>query len=90
MNARGEVVGVHVAGSPRRGRSYSTAPRLLIDAVRSSGASTFGLIEADSAKARLNPVRFADYGTRLRRDLIVAKVVCLVGEKWRRLARERS
>ena len=90
VNARGEVVGVHVAGSPRRGRSYSTAPRLLIDAVRSSGASTFGLIEADSAKALLNPVRFADYGTRLRRDLIVAKVVCLVGEKWRRLARERS
>jgi len=90
VNSRGEVIGVHVAGSPRRGRSYSTDPRSLINAVRSSGVETYGLINTDSADGLLNPARFSQYGTRLRDNLVVAKVVCLVGEKWRRLARQRG
>ena len=37
VDAAGDVIGVHVAGSPRRGRSYSTAPRTLLTAIRQSG-----------------------------------------------------
>ena len=89
VNAKGEVIGVHVAGSPRRGRSYSTAPRTLIEAARSANVRTFGLINDTATNGELTPTRFDRYGNRLRRDLVVAKVVCLIGEKWRRQAAQQ-
>ena len=33
VDKAGNVIGVHVAGAPRRGRSYSTAPRTLLAAI---------------------------------------------------------
>jgi serine protease Do len=89
VNNRGEVIGVHVAGAPRRGRSYSTAPRSLLAAIRSSGVRP----EADSGSMpdsqTLNPRQFDRYGDALRGQLTVAKVACLVGEKWKRMAAEQ-
>lgn len=90
VNTRGEVIGVHVAGAPRRGRSYSTAPRSLLTAIRTSGVRP----QADPgnlpSSQALNPRQFDRYGDALRSQLTVAKVVCLVGEKWKRMARERQ
>ena len=88
VDPSGNVIGVHVAGSPRRGRSYSTAPRTLLAAVRHSGVRTANDPSSAPPTASLTPRRFARYGEFLRRELTVAKVVCLVGEKWRRQARQ--
>ncbi len=84
VNTAGEVIGIHVAGAPRRGRSYSTAPRTMQEAIGRSGVRP----EADSgdlpSSAALTPRQFQTYGQQLRRQLTVAKVICLVGERWRR------
>ena len=90
INARGEVVGVHVAGAPRRGRSYSTTPRNLLNAIRGSGVRPDVEPGTLPDSGTLNPRQFNQYGNALRRQLTVAKVVCLVGEKWKRMARERE
>lgn len=73
LDDAGRVVGLTLAESPRRGRIYTTAP---------------GAIEAALKAARVRPSPFAqgqpvsveNYGRvadSLRRDLRVAKVVCL-------------
>ena len=84
----GNVIGVHVAGSPRRGRSYSTAPRTLLAAIHKSGVQSSEGPQNQSPRGSLTPRRFSRYGEFLRHELTVAKVVCLVGKKWRRLARQ--
>jgi serine protease Do len=89
VNANGEVIGVHVAGAPRRGRSYSTAPKSLLTAIRTSGIRPEANRGELPPSQDLNPRRFAGYGSSLRRQQSVAKVICLVGEKWRRMSRER-
>ncbi|MGD2133641.1 MAG: serine protease [Maricaulaceae bacterium] len=71
----GEVVGVMVAHAPRRGRIYTSAPSRIAAAVTDTGAET----ASDAATA--GPIRDANYGEvgrRLRRDLRVAKVRCVV------------
>lgn len=90
VNVAGEVIGVHVAGAPRRGRSYSTAPHSLRVALRRTGVR--GVSDtADLPPATfLTPVRFETYGEELRQKETVAKVYCLVGEQWRRLARHTA
>ena len=88
VDAAGDVIGVHVAGSPRRGRSYSTAPRTLLTAIRQSGVRAGKDPRSHPPKETLTPGRFARYGEFLRRELTVIKVVCLVGGKWRRPARQ--
>lgn len=88
VDKAGNVIGVHVAGAPRRGRSYSTAPRTLLAAIEESGVSMAKVSRSQPPKADLTPRRFAQYGELLKRDLTVAKVVCLVGEKWRKLANQ--
>lgn len=84
VNAAGEVIGIHVAGAPRRGRSYSTAPRTMREAIGKAGVRP----EPDTGElpppAALTPGQFQTYGQQLRRQLTVAKVICLVGERWRR------
>lgn len=86
VNAAGEVIGVHVAGAPRRGRSYSTAPRTLKAAIGRASIRP----QADPADlpqtSSLTPSRFGAFGKALRQQQTVAQVVCLVGEKWRRSA----
>ena len=89
VNAQGEVIGVHVAGAPRRGRSYSTAPRSLLSAIRANGMNPKSSARAKQQQRSITPREFAKYGAVLRRQQSVAKVICLVGEKWRRMARER-
>lgn len=90
VDAAGDVIGVHVAGSPRRGRSYSTAPRTLLAALQQSGVRSGADPRSRPPRDSLTPRRFARYGDYLRRELTVAKVICLVGEKWRRQAQKRS
>ena len=83
VNASGEVIGVHVAGAPRRGRSYSTAPRSLNSAIgRAQVSPRADFAELPSASA-LTAGGFSGFGSDLRRRLTVAKVICLVGERWR-------
>ena len=86
VNADGEVVGVHVAGSKRRGRSFSTTLDTLRQALADSGVRPAAGSRARPAASRPSPAGFAGYGDDLRRRTTVAKVLCLVGERWRRRA----
>lgn len=83
-DAAGRVIGVHVAGAPRRGRSYSTDPVSLIAAIKGAGV---GVASTDSGSLSVNVTNFSNIGDRLRDRLTVAKVYCLVGERWRKRAR---
>jgi S1-C subfamily serine protease len=83
-DARGRVIGVHVAGAPRRGRSYSTAPTSLIAAIEGAGVSA---ASSNSGSFSVNQGNFPNIGDRLRSRLTVAKVYCMVGERWRKRAR---
>lgn len=88
VNAQGRILGVHVAGNPRRGRSYSTAPSSLRAAIIQAGFSdttAHGKLE----KISVTPGNFPSVGDRLRKKLVVAKVLCLVGERWRKQSRRR-
>ena len=73
LNANGEVVGVTLAESPRRGRIYS-APRWAIRAVLAAAR------QKPSGFAPGQPITTENYGRAadgLRRGLSVAEVVCL-------------
>jgi S1-C subfamily serine protease len=71
LDEQGQVIGVTIAESPRRGRIYTTAPETFGPAVRGvfSPAPPF-----ENLVTTENYGRVAD---RLRRDLRVAQVVCL-------------
>ena len=77
VDANGDVIGVHVAGAPRRGRSYSTAPRSLLQAIEESGIVPQPDPSYLPARTDLSPRRYGRYGDELRRQLTIAKVVCL-------------
>lgn len=79
VDAGGRVVGVHVAGAPRRGRSYSTAPSTLLAALSRAGVNP-----SDRTVIQLSAGNFAQIGDLMRERLTIAKVYCLVGEKWRK------
>ena len=76
----GHVIGVHIAGAPRRGRSYSTAPDRLLAAVGRAGGRGRGATVSIAPDSR----NFPNIGERLRRQFTVSQVVCLFGERWRR------
>ncbi len=88
VNRNGDVIGVHVAGAPRRGRSYSTTPQAILAAVANNGVRPAPDREALPQNSELNPGSFERYGDALRGRETVSKVICLVGEKWRRIAAE--
>lgn len=73
FDSSGRLIGVHVAGSIRRGRSFTTAPRSMRELWERAGLTppTAGPVPP------LGPDNFAAVGARLRHDLIVAKAVCL-------------
>lgn len=73
FDAAGRLVGVHVAGSVRRGRSFTTAPRSMRELWAGAGVTpaTVGPVPA------LNAGDFAAVGERLRKDLVVAKAICV-------------
>jgi hypothetical protein len=73
LDDAGRVIGVTVAESPRRGRIYTTSPETLIRALKSAN-------ERPQAGAVGESVTTTNYGIvsdSLRRDLRVARVVCL-------------
>lgn len=77
VDADGDVVGVSVAGSPRRGRVFTTAPIGIRDMLERAATvprtSSRGAIDT-----AVDPTVFPRVGTRLRETLTVAKVVCWV------------
>lgn len=82
IDSKGRIIGVHVAGAPRRGRSYSSTPESLIYILQRSGIDTKN-IGKGSGSISVNKNDFSIVGEKLRRRLTVAKVYCLVGERWR-------
>lgn len=72
FDAQGRLVGVHVAGSVRRGRSYTAHPSSIagLMADRQVRAASRG------ADVRFSPSSFIDVADRLRADWTVAKAVC--------------
>ncbi len=82
VDAAGRILGVHVAGNPRRGRSYATAPASLRAAMAQAGV-TQTPASRSVKKISVTPGNFPSVGNQLRKSLTVAKVLCLVGKRWR-------
>lgn len=75
FDAAGRLVGVHVAGSVRRGRSFTTAPRSMRELWTLTGVTP----PAEGPVPALDDASFVEVGKRLRRDLVVAKAICVTG-----------
>ncbi|MGE0597208.1 MAG: serine protease [Hyphomonadaceae bacterium] len=72
--ANGQVIGVTVAESARRGRIYTAAPSSILRLLRVEQ------VEAAGAPApRLTPENYGEQADDLRRGLAVAQVVCIAG-----------
>ncbi len=76
LNRNGDVVGIHVAGSIRRGRSFSSLPDNISDLVNENDLrlQTDDIYDIDQSS--LTPIAFSRVGEDLRKDLTVAQVVC--------------
>lgn len=75
LAANGQVIGVTVAESARRGRIYTAAPSSILRLLRVEQ------VEAQGAPAaRLTPDNYGQQSDDLRRDLAVAQVVCVAPE----------
>ncbi|MDJ0947402.1 MAG: serine protease [Alphaproteobacteria bacterium] len=84
LDDSGRVVGVTVAASIRRGRIISAAPVSMANAVRRASLRLPGGAGVGADAGLPSAQTFPRYGTRLRRELTVAKVVCLVDGHRRR------
>lgn len=72
LSASGQVIGVTIAESARRGRIYTAAPSSVLRLLRVEQ------VEATGAPApRLSPDNYGQQSDDLRRDLAVAQVVCV-------------
>jgi S1-C subfamily serine protease len=70
--SNGQVIGVTVAESARRGRIYTAAPSSIMRLLRVEQ------VDAEGAPAsRLTPDNYGQESDDLRRDLAVAQVVCV-------------
>lgn len=90
LNAAGEIIGVTVAASKRRGRVFTTAPvtmeaMLSLAEVQPEGRPSGGLTAQGPSEAD-----YVRYGDLLRSDLTVAKVLCLVDGPSRRRPTSRG
>ncbi len=83
LNAKGEIVGVTVASSKRRGRVMTTAPSSLETMLSMARVQPAGIPSAGLNAGPRNG-NFIEYGTALRRQLTVAQVICRVGSGRRR------
>ena len=79
VDAAGGVIGVVVAGAPRRGRTYSTAPMTIAEMLQIAGLD-FSTGD-DRIDPRLNKSDFPAFGRDLRKTLTVAKVLCVVEDR---------
>ena len=73
LDAKGQVVGVTLAESPRRGRIYSAPRRAIRDALAQAGQ----VPAAFALGQRITTDNYGRAADALRRDLSVAQVVCL-------------
>ena len=90
INAAGEIIGVTVAASKRRGRVFTTAPvtmdaMLALAEVQPEGRPSGGHVATGP-----NDQDYVRYGTVLRDELTVAKVLCLVDGPSRRRNKSRG
>lgn len=70
--ANGQVIGVTVAESARRGRIYTAAPSSILRLLRVEQ------VEAEGRPSpRLTPQNYGEESDDLRRELVVAQVVCV-------------
>lgn len=74
FDSAGRLVGVTIAGSIRRGRSYTAAPSSMRELLARAKVRP----PATGPVPALNDDTFAAVGERLRKDLIVTKAVCFV------------
>lgn len=74
FDAAGRLVGVHVAGSLRRGRSFTTAPESIRELLARAGVDADG----GTPVPALDDRKFAGVGEQLRSALVVAKAICMV------------
>lgn len=82
LDAEGRVVGVTVGGSERRGTVLTAAPATMREVIAQAAV----VLEpgATGPRARPDPNSVTAYGDALRRDLTVAKVICLLRPPSRR------
>lgn len=74
FDAAGEVIGVTVAESPRRGRIYTTDPRSVRDALFSARATPAADVEA---VGDFDTESYGEVSSELRKARRIARVVCL-------------
>ncbi|MGE3302974.1 MAG: serine protease [Hyphomonadaceae bacterium] len=72
MDSRGNVIGVTIAESVRRGRIYTATPASISRMLEEAGVKPDG-----ESAGRLTMANYGPQADRLRRDLSVAQVVCV-------------
>ncbi|MCX7358216.1 MAG: serine protease [Alphaproteobacteria bacterium] len=72
--ANGQVIGITVAESARRGRIYTAAPSSILRLLRVEQVQAAG-----AAGERLTPENYGQVSDDMRRTLAVAQVVCVAG-----------
>jgi hypothetical protein len=78
LNNNGNVAGIHVAGSVRRGRSYSSLPSAANYLVKKARVRLSEMPREEKLTEMLSSSDFSKAGKYLRKRLSVAKVVCIV------------
>jgi S1-C subfamily serine protease len=76
LAANGQVIGVTVAESARRGRIYTAAPSSILRMLRVERVEATG-----TPAPRLTADNYGQESDNLRRELAVAQVVCVAGEQ---------
>lgn len=78
LDENGNVIGVLVAGSIRRGRAYSSLPESIDYLLERTDTMIPETVEAGKLAYLLNEDGFSEAGRILRKKLTIAKVVCLI------------
>ena len=76
LNKDGSVVGIHVAGSIRRGRSFSSMPLRIDDLLNQNDVEITNVASSPARLTALNAADFSKAGEELRGGLTVAQVLC--------------
>ena len=78
LNEAGEIIGVTVAASKRRGRVFTTAPVTMDDMLAMANVRPEGKPSGGVTRQGPGDLGYVNYGEKLRDKLVVAKVLCLV------------